>query len=75
MDSFNNNAVAMASSIGYASFADAAVNDLFVKRTSLNDTARACQSVQAHATSVYTYSLTNVAEFVATLKNRHKNFW
>ncbi len=68
MDSFNNNAVAMALSIEYASFEDAAVDDLFVERTSLNDTSRDCQSVQAHATSVNTYSPTNVAEFVETLK-------
>jgi hypothetical protein len=62
MDSFNNNAVAMTSSAVYATFEDAAIDDLVVERTSLGE------SVQAHATSVNTYSPTNVAEFVETLK-------
>ena len=77
MDSFNNNAVAMAASIGYVSVEDAAIDDLVVERTSLDGPSRDCQSVQAHASSVNIYSPTNVAEFVETLKetgNRHQNF-
>ena len=34
MDSFHNDAVAIASSIGYATFDDAAINDFYVDRTS-----------------------------------------
>ncbi len=68
MDSSNNNAVATASPIVFPSFEDTAVDDLFVEQTSLNDTSRECQSVQAHTTSVFTYSPTDVAEFVETLK-------
>ena len=52
----------MTSSAVYATFEDAAIDDLVVERTSLGE------SVQAHATSVNTYSPTNVAEFVETLK-------
>ena len=68
MDSFNNNAVATASPIVFPSFEDTAGDDLFVEQTSLNDTSRECGAVQALTTSVFTYSPTDVAEFVETLK-------
>jgi hypothetical protein len=51
MDSFHNDAVAMALSIRYATFDDAAVDDFYVDRTSLDDTSIDCQSAQAHAPS------------------------
>jgi hypothetical protein len=56
MDSFHNDSVAMASSIGYATFDDAALDDFHVDRTSLDDTSIDCQSAQAHTPSGNTCS-------------------
>ena len=56
MDPFHNNAVAMASSIRYATFDNGAVDDFYVDQTSLDDTSIDCQSAQAHTPSGNTCS-------------------